>query len=81
MLLDGKLGPPAGTMPGQQHSRIEPFQVLDGAFQLVVIAGGQMEPPQDCVDGYPVRKGFTCFLGGVNQSCMAAASKEDDSLI
>ena len=85
MLLDCELGPPAGTMARQQHGGIEAFQVLDGAFQLAVFAGGQMEPSQDCMDGHrarvSARKGVTCILGGVNQSCMAAASKEHDTLV
>lgn len=81
MLFDGKLGSPSSTVARQQHGRIEAFQVPDGVFQLAGFAGGQMEPSQDGMDTHCARKGIICILGRVNQSCMAAASKDDDTLV
>lgn len=68
-------------MPWQQDRRIEDFQVFYSAFQLIVIAGGQMEPPNHCMEGRFIRMIVISLLRSINHSCMTATSEENDSFI
>lgn len=79
VFLNRKLGPPARTVTRHEHGGIEPFEIGDGALDLVRVACGEMEPTDDGMDGYWSTGEFDGMFGGVDYASVATSSEDNET--